>query len=207
MSRIIRTLTLICCCFTIAWTQEPPDLQRDIAARYLDWSQHNTVLFEAVRRLTPCSPRISTLIQQARENSSALAKVTQQYLDQHSAQLRQQLAANSHLASEFNVSLEELQPFEQLSSQYQQRTEVRLRRTGTAPEATTASNAAAKLREFRDGLSQTESLLRQVAEGAAQEQKLWTAYYDAVEAATRRQCAEAQPAGARPAPAAPAKKR
>lgn len=205
MSRIIRTLALLPCCVTLGWTQQPSDPQREIAARYLDWSQNNTVLFEAVRRLTPCSPRIATLLQQARENSSALVKATQQYLDQYSAQMRQQLSAATQLASDLDASLEELQPVDELSRQYQQRAQARDRSTAPAPESATAGDAAAKLREFRDGLAQSDSLLRQVAEGAAEEQQLWTAYYDAVEAVTRRQCAEA-PASAKPAPAAPAKK-
>jgi hypothetical protein len=207
MSCIIRTLALLPCCFTLGWTQQPPDLQREIAARYLDWSQDNTVLFEAVRRLTPCSPRISTLIQQARDHSSALAQTMQQYLEQYGAPARKQMEASATLASELEASLKELQPLDALALQYQQRAAARHRETGAASQTGTAArDAAAKVREFRAGLSQAEWPLRRIAAGAAAEQELWTAYYDAIEALTRIQCAEASPS-AKPAPTAPAKKR
>lgn len=215
MSRIIRILALLPGCITAGWPQPPPaDPQREIASRYLDWSQSNTVLFEAAQRLPPCSPRLSSLLVQTRLHAAALAKANRQYFDQYGAAARKELAENQKLASETETALGELKPLEEPERQYGQRLEAKRRRTDTdalgslpAPGegSVDTSGAAGLTQELRNGLSQKQTILQQITQGAETEYKLWTAYYNAFDAAMRLRCRESQPGGAKPA--APVKRR
>jgi hypothetical protein len=182
MDRVLRILALVPACLAAGWSQPATDWQREISSRYLDWSQSNTVLFEAVQRLAPCSPRLSTLLVEVREDAAALAKANRQYFDQYGAARRKDLAESVRLASETETALPELRSLD------------------------VDTNRAAELtKELRKGLTQKQTLLQEIASGVEAENKLWTAYYNAVETVIRRQCFESQ--GGRAKPPARSKRR
>lgn len=175
MSRI-RLLALLPACLAAAWSQPAPDRPGEIANRYLDWSQSNTVLFEAVQRLTPCSPRLSSLLVETRESAAALARANRLFSDQFGAARRKELADIAKLVADTETALPELKPLD------------------------LDTNRAAQLAtELRRGLAQKQTLLQELTRGMESENKLWAAYYNAVEAVIRRQCLESQGAAKPPA--------
>jgi hypothetical protein len=216
MNRIIRLLALSFVGLTVGWPQSPPvDLQRQIASRYLDWSQSNTVLVEAARRLTPCSPRLSSLLVEVRDNATALAAANRQYFNTYGAAARKEIAEVLPLTSDAETAVKELEPLEALDRQYRQRLASKRDRAGAEPlgnlavagEGALDSSGAVRIAgELRNGLAQQQTLLLEITAGVEAEQKLWTAYYDAFEAAMRTQCRESQVRSAKPPVAAPVKR-
>lgn len=205
MSRIIRVLALLTSCISAGLPQSTPaNLQREIASRHQDWSQANAVLVEAVRRLEPCSPRLSILLTEARDSAAALAKANRQYFDQYGAALRKDIASAQKMASESEAELNESKVLEEPANQYAPRVESMRRRTGPespAPSADTAVSidGASELAQLRSSLEHRQTLVDQIAGGADSEFKLWTAYYNSIESAASIRCRALQPGAAKPA--------
>lgn len=204
MSLIIRVLALLTGCITAGWAQSTPaNLQREIASRYLDWSQANAVLVEAVRRLEPCSPRIASLLTEARDTAAAMAKVNRQYFDQYTASMREDLAAAQKAASESEIAFNELKLLEDPARQYGVRVDSMRRRIDSegaaAPpvDSVIDGSSPAELGQLRTALAQRQTLVQQIASGAESEYKLWMVYYNSIATAARLRCGGVQPGAAK----------
>lgn len=207
---LIRIVLAVCGTATAVSAQTGDPLLRTLEARQGEWSQANAVLIEASRRLNPCSPRLTTLLTDVREQSAALARANAKFYEQYLRAARIESERDGKFAAETAAALNELQPVLDMVGQDRE-TVIDKRRQLTADATPEMREALSKLetaaapserpgavspdvssKALRQSLDTKEKLLRDVESLTNAEFSRWTSYYNAVEAGIRRRCTQTQ---------------
>lgn len=211
---MIRLVPLLLAAAAVAWPQPartpPPrtsleQLQSAVEEAQRDWSQTNTIVLEAERRLSPCSPRLAALLVQVRENAAALARANARYLLAYTAELRGDLTGGRKFAAAASSGITDLAGAAAIlnadrSLAESKRTQlaagdpagvaaalknIEAATPGTAQSATDSR----AIGQLLDAYQAKEKVIAQLEASAAAETRLWATYYQAIETGIRRRCA------------------
>lgn len=199
-------------------------LKRVMAFKQREWTTAHNTLSEASRKLSPCSPRIATLLKASRDAAGEAVKANTKYFARWGESLKQQVEEERKFAAESATNHEHTRAL--LDQAIQEGEAIQRRRQeleaalkdGDSKDArealanlermyTTnrrnleeAVKSGAQVGELskaaREQLAVKESLLGQIQGYEEAESRKWQAYYDYMEAEIRKRCSVSQQPGA-----------
>lgn len=195
-------------------------LKRVMAVKQKEWAAMHNSLSEASRKLSPCSPRMTSLLKGARESAGEAVKASTKYFQRWGESIRQQVDEEKRFAAEAAANFENNKALldnviqegesirrrkEQLESALKETDSKEVRETLANLEKMYNTNRknledAVKSGDQITGLSKVtreqlaakEALLGQIQSYEVTEQRKWQAYYDFVEAELKKRCATVQ---------------
>lgn len=218
--RMIRIVLAACGTAAAVWSQTGGDaLRSTVELREREWSQANAVLFEAARKLNPCSPRIASLLTEVRAGALALAEANARYYTSFAAAARAESAQDRKFASEADAAagvmktavdaigadraavdaMRKQLPAEAPSELTAALGRLEVANRGGAAVGAVAAGDSESTRQLRSSVDAKEALIRQVEALTAAEAKRWAAYYDGIETGIGQQCVLWQPGTPKPA--------